>query len=57
MDKETPYETVTVIRCKNCRFDIDRDDGTFGCYRLFMDCHEPDDFCSYGELSEKWKNG
>lgn len=45
-------DVAPVVRCKDCRFDIPRNDGTFGCYRNFMDYHEPDDFCSYGERKE-----
>lgn len=42
-------DVVKVVRCEDCRFDILREDGTFGCYRHFMEWHKPDDFCSYGE--------
>ena len=44
-------DVVPVVRCRDCRFIIDRDDGTHGCYRHFVDECEPDDFCSYGERS------
>ena len=42
-------DAVPVVRCKECKFIIDRDDGTSGCYRNFMDSCKSDDFCSYGE--------
>ena len=51
----TPEEIkalADVVRCRECRFDIPRDDGSFGCYRNFMDYHNPEDFCSYGERKE-----
>ena len=37
------------VRCKDCRFIIDREDGTHGCYRHFVEDCKQDDFCSYGE--------
>lgn len=46
-------DVVKVVRCKNCRFLIDRDDGSHGCYRHFLDECELDDFCSYGERSDR----
>jgi hypothetical protein len=42
-------DDVRVVRCKDCRFIIDRTDGTHGCYRHFVDDCNHDDFCSYGE--------
>ena len=42
-------DAVEVIRCKDCRFIIDRADGTHGCYRHFVEDCKIDDFCSYGE--------
>ena len=42
-------DAVPVVRCKDCKYIIDRDDGTYGCYRNFMDNCEVDDFCSRGE--------
>lgn len=45
-------DAVVVTRCKDCRFNIERSDGSFGCYRQFMDYHRPNDFCSYGEPKE-----
>lgn len=44
-------DEVRVIRCKDCRFIIDRQDGTHGCYIHFMDECKLDDYCSYGEKS------
>ena len=45
-------DAVEVVRCKDCRFILDRVDGTHGCYRHFMgDCNY-DDFCSYGERKD-----
>ena len=41
--------TIDVVRCGNCRFIIDREDGSHGCYRHFMDNCKLDDFCSCGE--------
>jgi hypothetical protein len=57
-DEGTPCEfvdktkLVEVVRCKDCRFILDRVDGTHGCYRHFMgDCNH-NDFCSYGERKD-----
>ena len=46
---EPVVDAVEVVRCKYCRFLIDRKDGTHGCYRHFMEECNLDDFCSYGE--------
>lgn len=46
-------DAVKVVRCKDCRFLIDRHDGTYGCYRHFIEECELDDYCSYGEEYEK----
>lgn len=51
VDSAKTAETVPVVLCRDCKFIIDRDDGTHGCYRHFVDECEPDDFCSYGERS------
>lgn len=48
---------VKVTRCKDCRFLIERADGSLGCYRNFMDYTEPENFCSYGEPKEECENG
>lgn len=37
-------DAVPVVRCKNCRFLIERKDGTLGYYRNFMDSTELDNF-------------
>lgn len=42
-------DVVKVVRCKDCRFLIDRNDGTYGCYRHFVEECKLDDYCSYGE--------
>lgn len=48
--KDIPtVDAVEVVRCNDCRFIIDREDGTHGCYRHFMEDCQLDDFCSYGE--------
>ena len=52
IEQAPTVDAVLVVRCRECRFDIPRDDGSFGCYRNFMDYHNPDDFCSYGERKE-----
>lgn len=44
-------DAVEVVRCEHCRFRIDRKDGTYGCYRNFMEDCRLDDFCSRGERS------
>lgn len=51
--ENTPtVDAVAVTRCKDCRFNIERSDGSFGCYRQFLDYHGPNDFCSQGEPKE-----
>lgn len=40
---------VIPVRCEDCRYLIDRDNNTYGCYRLFMENCEPRDFCPYGK--------
>lgn len=42
-------DAVLIVRCKDCRFLIERKDGSLGCYRNFMDYTELDNFCNYGE--------
>ena len=46
------FKYAEVVRCKDCRFLIDREDGTHGCYRHFMEECKLDDFCSYGERKD-----
>lgn len=49
-------DAVPVVRCKDCKWFADNNDGSwFGCW-LFQtiqiipeDAPKPDDFCSYGE--------
>lgn len=48
VDAQPTVDAVEVVRCKDCRFIIDRNDGTHGCYRHLVDC-KVEDFCSYGE--------
>ena len=45
-------DAVEVVRCKDCRFIIDREDGTHGCYLHFLEDCKPDDYCSYGERKD-----
>ena len=52
IDEEPTVDAVEVIRCKDCRFIIDRADGTHGCYRNFVEDCKIDDFCSCGERRE-----
>lgn len=52
VDNAPTVDAVVVTRCKDCRFNIERSDGAFGCYRQFMDYHGPNDFCSQGEPKE-----
>lgn len=52
-------DAVPVVRCKDCKWFADNNDGEwFGCW-LFQtiriipeDAPKPDDFCSYGERKE-----
>ena len=55
--QDTPtVDAVPVVRCKDCKWFADNNDGDwFGCW-LFQtiqiipeDAPKPDDFCSYGE--------
>ena len=52
INEQPTVDAVEVVRCKDCRLIIDREDGTHGCYRHFMEECKPDDFCSYGERRE-----
>ena len=55
--KDAPtVDAVEVVRCKDCRFIIDREDGTHGCYLHFLEDCKPDDFCSYGERKDNDTN-
>lgn len=50
------FDAVPVVRCKDCKWFADNNDGDwFGCW-LFQtiqiipeDTPKPDDYCSYGE--------
>lgn len=52
-------DAVPVVRCKDCKWFADNNDGSwYGCW-LFQtiqiipeDAPKPDDFCSYGERRE-----
>lgn len=57
---DTPtVDAVPVVRCKDCKWFADNNDGDwFGCW-LFQtiqiipeDAPKPDDFCSYGERKD-----
>ena len=52
VDNAPTVDAVEVVRCKDCRFIIDREDGTHGCYLHFLEDCKPDDFCSYGERKD-----
>ena len=52
LEKADTVDAVVVTHCKDCRFNIERSDGSFSCYRQFMDYHGANDFCSYGEPKE-----
>ena len=54
-----PADVAPVVRCKECKWFADNNDGGwFGCW-LFQtiriipeDAPKPDDFCSYGERKD-----
>lgn len=56
VDSVHTVDAVPVVRCKDCKWFADNNDGDwFGCW-LFQtiqiipeDTPKPDDFCSYGE--------
>lgn len=56
LEKAPTVDAVEVVRCKDCKWFADNNDGNwFGCW-LFQtiqiipeDTPKPDDFCSYGE--------
>ncbi|MBQ6852393.1 MAG: hypothetical protein IJO04_05125 [Oscillospiraceae bacterium] len=52
IEQAPTVDAVDVVRCKDCRFIIDRENGTHGCYRNLLEDCKPDDFCSYGERRE-----
>ena len=57
LDEIPTADVAPVVRCKDCKWFADNNDGEwFGCW-LFQtiqvipeDAPKPDDFCSYGEL-------
>ena len=49
IEEAIAVDAVEVVRCKDCKFIINREDRTHGCYRHFVEDCKPDDFCSYGE--------
>lgn len=62
--KAPAADVAPVVRCKDCKWFADNNDGEwFGCW-LFQtiqiipeDAPKPDDFCSYGERIEGVRNG
>lgn len=56
LDEIPTADVAPVVRCKNCKWFADNNDGSwYGCW-LFQtiqiipeDTPKPDDFCSYGE--------
>lgn len=56
LEKAPTVDAVPVVRCKDCKWFADNNDGDwFGCW-LFQtiqiipeDTPKPDDYCSYGE--------
>lgn len=62
--KASAADVAPVVRCKDCKWFADNNDGEwFGCW-LFQtiqiipeDAPKPDDFCSYGERIEGVRNG
>lgn len=56
LDEIPAADVAPVVRCKDCKWFADNNDGSwFGCW-LFQtiqiipgDAPKPDDFCSYGE--------
>lgn len=59
LEKAPTVDAVPVVRCKDCKWFADNNDGWwFGCW-LFQtiriipeDAPKPDDFCSYGERKD-----
>lgn len=55
--EEAPtVDAEVVVRCKDCKWFADNNDGSWFCCWLFQaiqiipeDAPKPDDFCSYGE--------
>lgn len=59
LEKASTVDAVEVVRCKDCKWFADNNDGNwFGCW-LFQtiqiipeDTPKPDDYCSYGERKD-----
>ena len=59
LEKASTVDAVEVVRCKDCKWFADNNDGDwFGCW-LFQtiqiipeDTPKPDDYCSYGERKD-----
>lgn len=59
LEKAPTVDAVPVVRCKDCKWFADNNDGDwFGCW-LFQtiqiipeDTPKPDDYCSYGERKD-----
>lgn len=59
IEKAPTVDAVPVVRCKDCKWFADNNDGDwFGCW-LFQtiqiipeDTPKPDDYCSYGERKD-----
>lgn len=59
MEATKTVDAVPVVRCKDCKWFADNNDGDwFGCW-LFQtiqiipeDTPKPDDYCSYGERKD-----
>lgn len=59
IDKCPTVDAVPVVRCKECKWFADNNDGEwYGCQMFETvlnnpeDAPKPDDFCSYGERKE-----
>lgn len=64
LEKAPTVDAVEVVRCKDCKWFADNNDGDwFGCW-LFQtiqiipeDTPKPDDYCSYGERKDGGRDG
>lgn len=59
VDAQTAADVATVVRCKNCKWFADNNDGEwYGCQMFHVvlitpeDAPKPNDFCSYGERKD-----
>lgn len=57
LDEIPTADVAPVVRCKDCKWFADNNDGEWsGCWLFYTiqiipeDAPKPDDFCSYGEL-------